>query len=302
MPRVAFVINRTRVDDPAWLRRACRVAARGAGWEPLILETTRPRDGLLATRRAITAGAELVVAAGGDGTVRACAEALQGTGIALGIVPLGTANIAATALGLPRRLGPALEAALRGGDRRIDIGLAEGRAFVAMAGIGLDAEVVRGTPAVVKGHLGWVGYALAGLIHLGGPATAFSISLDGGPELRRRARSIFVGNAGLLPGGFAILRSARLDDGLLDVAILAPPDLPSWARVGWRVIVGSSASDALLEHHRARHVEIHSARPLLREVDGEVMAKGSSLTVTVLAHGLTVRVPSPPAPEPTRRG
>src|SRR5262249_41830409 len=97
------------------------------------------------TRRAVAAGASLVFAAGGDGTVRACAEALAGTGVPLAIVPLGTANLTARALGVPSQGGRAVEAGFGGRDHTIDLALEEGAGgtwFAAMAGIGLDAAVV----------------------------------------------------------------------------------------------------------------------------------------------------------------
>ena len=158
------------------------------------------------------------MAAGGDGTVRACAHALAGTGVPLAIVPRGTANLAARALGLPSRLDAALAAGFGGRDRRIDLAGADGMLFAAMAGIGLDAAVVGGTPDVLKRHLGWLAYAAGGVTRLAGRRRMFTLRLDGGPPLARLARSVVVGNVGLLPGGFALLPDARLDDGLLDVA------------------------------------------------------------------------------------
>ena len=92
-----------------------------------------------------------------------------------------------------------------------------------MAGIGLDAAVVGAARPYVKRRLGWVAYALAGASRLGWPpATSPSVSTEP-PPLRRRARCVVVANAGLLPGGFTLLPAARLDDGRLDVGILAPP-------------------------------------------------------------------------------
>ena len=82
MPSVAFVINRTRVRDPGRFGRRCRAAARAAGWEPLFAETSAADGGYGAARQALAAGASLIFAAGGDGTVRACAQALAGTGAA----------------------------------------------------------------------------------------------------------------------------------------------------------------------------------------------------------------------------
>jgi diacylglycerol kinase family enzyme len=300
MPSAAFVINGTLVRDRDRFRRRCRAAAAAAGWEPVVTETSPAEDGSGLTRRAVAAGASLVFAAGGDGTVRACAQALAGTGIPLAIVPLGTANLTARALGIPARADRAIDAGFRGRDRVIDLALASlegadhgagGIGFTAMAGIGLDAAVVEAARSPDKHRLGWVAYALAGLAHLRMPAADFAVRLDGGEPLRRRARCVVVGNAGLLPGGFVLLPAARLDDGRLDVGILAPAGAFGWPRAAARVLARSRRSDRTLERFQARRVEIAAAADLPRQVDGEVVAAGRTLAVSVCPGALTVRQP-----------
>ena len=305
MPSAAVIINRTLVRDLGRFRRRCREAAAATGWEPSFLETTLDDPGPGQARSAVAAGARMVVAAGGDGTVRACAHALAGTQVPLAIVPLGTANLAARALGVPPGTGGARVTAFGGHARRIDLAAARlagaaGRAdaartltFAAMAGIGLDAEVVAATPRLLKRRAGWLAYAAAGAAHLPGRGEWFTVRLDDGEPLARRARCVVVGNAGLLPGGFALLPRARLDDGVLDVGILAPVGPAGWVRVAHRVVTGGGRDGPQLETHRARRIEITAETPLPREVDGEVIAPGRSLTVTLLRRSLTVRVPPP---------
>ena len=291
MPAAAIIINRLRVRDAARFRRSCRDAAQASGLTAEFFETTRDDQGLGLARQAVAAGARLVVAAGGDGTVRSCAQALAGRAapashavpanhagpasqVPLAIVPLGTANLAARALGLPGRLDAALGVAFGGQQRLIDLAEADGMPYVAMAGIGLDATVVGATPRLLKERFGWLGYAAAGTAQLPGRRHEFTVRLDGGPPLTRRARSVAVGNAGLLPGGFALLPDARLDDGVLDVAILAAAGPLGWGRVAYRVLTGSRRDDRRLERYRARRVEIQADAGLPREVDGEVIAPG----------------------------
>jgi diacylglycerol kinase family enzyme len=317
MQSAAIVINRTLVRDLGRFRRRCREAAAASGWEPSFLETTLDERGLGLAHGAVAAGARLVVAAGGDGTVRACAHALAGTQVPLAVVPLGTANLAARALGVPSRTGGALAAAFGGQERRIDLAAAEtgggakdgtgetgaqtcdgtggARAltFAAMAGIGLDAEVVAATPRLLKNRAGWLAYAASGIAHLAGRNERFTVRLDNGEPLARRARCVVVGNAGLLPGGFVLLPRARLDDGALDVGILAPSGPAGWLRVAYRVLTGSGHGGGQLETHQACRVEITAETELPREVDGEVISPGRSLTVTLLRRALTVRVPPP---------
>ena len=290
MNTVAFVLNPGRVRGAARVVAGCTAAATAAGWDSLVLETSAGDPGTLLARRAVAAGAGLVFAVGGDGTVRACAEALAGTEIPLAIVPRGTANLAARALGIPHRLGAALAAGFGGHERRIDLATADGMTFAAMAGLGVDAAVVAAAPAWLKSRAGWLAYATAGAGLAHGPRASFEISLDGTP-LACAARSVVAGNAGLLPGGFVLLPAARLDDGQLDVGILAPASLLDWGRVAHRVLTGSRREGRQLLSYRARHVEIRADRELPRQVDGEVIEPGRALTVTVLPAVLLVRVP-----------
>jgi diacylglycerol kinase family enzyme len=304
-PTVAFIINRTRVRDPDRFAHDCRATALARGWAPLFLPTTREDHGEGLARHAVNAGAQLVFAVGGDGTVRACASVLAGTGVRLAIVPRGTANLAAKALRVPRRLRAALATGFGAHETVLDLGVADGTPFTAMAGIGLDAAVVEATRRMLKVRLGWVAYAHAGLSHLLGAPSEFTITMDGGPPLHRAARCVVVGNAGLLPGGFPLLPDARPDDGLLDVGILAPASLYGWAHVGYRVITRSRRDDHRLERFRARHVEITTSAPLPRETDGEIIAPAASLEVSLRPASLIVKVPSggmTPLDPPLSRG
>jgi diacylglycerol kinase family enzyme len=319
MALVAFVLNRTLLRDPGEFLRRCRAAAEERGWEPWFAPTSDAENGLALTCRAVAAGASLVFAAGGDGTVRACAEALAGTDVPLAIVPLGTANLTARALGLPTQADRAVDVGFGGRDRRIDLGRltrideagiggtgaggtgagetraggtgAGGMRFAAMAGIGLDAAVVGAAGERLKRRFGWVAYAVTGATKLSLPACDFTVRLDGVEPLRRRARCVVVANAGLLPGGFTLLPGARLDDGLLDVGILAPSGAWGWVRVAGRVLARGRRQDRSLERFQARRVQISADTDLPRQVDGEIVAPGRTLAVSVCPSALTVRQP-----------
>ncbi|HEX4290989.1 MAG TPA: diacylglycerol kinase family protein, partial [Trebonia sp.] len=225
---------------------------------------------------------------------RGCAEGVASTGVPLGIVPHGTANLLARTLGIPGHPRAALDVALDrrwpAEDRRIDLAIAVREPFTAMAGMGLDAAVVAGTR--LKNQFGWFAYAMSGAAHLATPPARFTITLDDGPPIERTARSVVVGNSGLLPGGFSLLPDARLDDGLLDVGVLAPHGPLGWTRVATRVLTRSHHQDRMLERFQARRVEITSCTSLPREVDGEVISPGNTLTVVVQPGTLRVRVPA----------
>jgi diacylglycerol kinase family enzyme len=309
---VAFVINRTLLRDPRRFAQRCRAAAEDRGWEPWFAPDP-VADSPALTRLAVEAGADLVVAAGGDGTVRACAEVLAGTGIPLAIVPLGTANLVARALGVPGQASRALEVAFGGRDRPVDLGRVaaadEGIVFAAMAGIGLDAAVVGAAWPWVKRRVGWVAYGMAAVPRLGWPASDFTIQVDGAAPVRRRARCVVVANAGLLPGGFTLLPAARLDDGLLDVGILAPAGGWDWLRLGGKVLGGKvldgripggrvlgewvlGAPSRGLAGERGRLVEVSADRVLPRQADGEVLVPGQTLGASVAPGALVLRLAS----------
>jgi diacylglycerol kinase family enzyme len=287
-----LVANVARIDDLRRLQRACERAAAASGWRPpLVLSTARDDAGLAQARRALEVGADLVIACGGDGTVRACAEALAGTGVPLAIIPTGSANLTANALGLPARPDAALRVAFGGRERQIDLAGADGMTFAAMAGIGLDAAVVGATSPGLKRVAGWGAYAAAATGKVLRPRTTFTVRFDGGDGVVRQAHSVTVGNSGALPGGFVIMPAARIDDGLLDVVILAPAGPIGWAKVGYRVLSGSHRDDTRMERFQARAVEISAEIDLPRQVDGEMVAAARSLTVTVRPGALKVRAP-----------
>ena len=141
-----------------------------------------------------------------------------------------------------------------------------------MAGMGLDAAVVAATR--LKHHLGWLAYAMSGAAHLALPPARFRSGMDGGAPVEREARSVVVGNSGLLPGGFTLLPDARIDDGLLDVGVLAPHGPFGWPLVATRVLTHSRHQDRHLERFQARKVRSPRTPLLPREVDGELVERG----------------------------
>jgi diacylglycerol kinase family enzyme len=299
MALAAFVVNRTLLRDPRRFVLRCQVAAEDRGWDAWFgpaggTRDSLARDSLALARRAMAAGASLVFAAGGDGTVRACAEALAGSGVPLAIVPLGTANLTARALGVPTRPDRAMDAGFVGRDRTIDLARIEGEDgawFTAMAGIGLDAAVVAAAGEQLKRRFGWAAYAAAGVGRLTMPPGEFTVRLDDAEPLRRRARCVVVANAGLLPGGFTLLPEASLDDGLLDVGILAPAGTWDWIRLAGRVLARDRRQDRALERMQARRVRISADAVWPRQVDGEIVPPGRALSVCVCPGTLVVRLP-----------
>jgi diacylglycerol kinase family enzyme len=295
--RVAVVLNPIRVTDLAGFTRVVEAAAQRHGWElPRWYETTRDDAGIAMTHQALADGAEVVVAAGGDGTVRVVSSELARTGVPLGIVPLGTGNLLARNLGLPLRATEAVDVALSGQDRAIDVvrvsgdGLAES-CFTVMGGLGFDAAIMAGASDALKARMGWRAYVVSALRNLRYPARRVDVSVDDGPYQRFRARTVVIGNVGLLQAGIPLLPDARFDDGLLDVVVIAPQRLVGWLRVVVRVLRRGRHTDARLARMTGTQVVVRCNQPLARQLDGDPVGEGRELRARVMAGTLLVRVP-----------
>lgn len=294
---LAAIVNPAKIDDEARFRRRLDDLAQAHGWEaPLWLETTVNDPGRAMARLALESNVDLVIAAGGDGTVRAVCAELAGTGVAVGVVPVGTGNLLARNLGLPLDHEDAIEVALTGYDRAMDIvridgdGLETDR-FAVMAGLGLDAAVVGDAPAILKAKVGWAAYVVSMARHVSFPAVRVEIEVDGGPPERHWARMVVIGNVGHLHGGLPLLPDAAPDDGYLDVVLFAPRRVTEWPGLAWRVVRRSRKHDDQLTHWRGRSVVVRSTDPVPRQLDGDLLPAGRELRAEVEPGTLIVRMP-----------
>jgi diacylglycerol kinase (ATP) len=190
-----------------------------------VVLTEEGQDPAEPAREIAAAGTDLVLVSGGDGTVSAIAGALLETDIPLGILPRGTANAFATALGLPLDLTAACEAILAGTTRVVDAARCNGQPLILLAGIGLEAEMVDRANRDLKNRLGMLAYLLAGVQQFQ-EQTAFQATIDIEGELTEvETGTITVANAApatsVLAQGFG---QVLANDGLLDVTIATPPN------------------------------------------------------------------------------
>ncbi|MFH0176479.1 diacylglycerol kinase family protein [Streptomyces cacaoi] len=311
--RTAVIFNPTVTGEAD--RAALRgVLERHGHRAPVFIETTAEDPGTGQTAGAVRDGARLVVVCGGDGTVRAAANALADSGVPLAVVPCGTGNLLARNLGLPLSPTDALDAALRGAPRRLDLGRVEGDGltathFAAMSGAGLDAAIMEHTDDRAKSVLGWPAYVLAGVGTLRTPRMRLTVRLDDAPALRRTARMVLIGNVGTVQGGTTLLPAARPDDGLLDLLILDPRGVGGWTRALVTLLRGGakaprpSAVDTLtaedgdrsgvpVEFFTFRRAELTFDSTQSRELDGDPVTPGRRLATEVRPGALTVLLPA----------
>ena len=290
MKRAAVVIHPGKHDDLDGFRTVVRKAMTELDWaEPLWLETRPDDTGERLAREAVRSGVDLVLASGGDGTITACAGGVAGSGVPLGVLPCGTGNLLARNLSLPLSLDEALTVALTGSDRRLDVGIANDRPFVVMAGIGFDAEMLAGASEQLKKHLGWAAYMVSALRHLRDRPARVTLRTEGGPPRRYWASGVIIGNVGSLQGNVPLLPDAQPDDGVLDIAVLAAWEWTGWLRLATDVLLRRSSGR--LTHLTCREllVDVGRARPW--QVDGDVVGSSRRLKVTVRPQTLVLRVP-----------
>jgi YegS/Rv2252/BmrU family lipid kinase len=289
--RAAVVVNPTKLDDDEAFRKSVRRVMDDHGWdEPLWLETTQEDPGRGQAQAAVSAGADLVLACGGDGTVTACAAGVTGTGVPLAIIPMGTGNLLARNVGLPMSLDEALAVALGSVQQPVDAGRVNGTLFVVMAGLGLGAQMLDGASEPLKKRLGWLAYALSAARHLGDRPMRVTVSADGGRRRRMRASMLIVGNVGWLRGGLPLLPDARPDDGMLDAVVLTAHGLAGWLATAAAIALRRPARDQIYRvQFTELQVTLDQEQPW--ELDGEVMGSTRQLTVAALPGALLLRMP-----------
>ncbi len=275
------------------------------GWaEPIWLETTVDDPGVGQARAAVEMSVDLVCALGGDGTQRSVAQGLTGSGMPMGILAAGTGNLLARNLKLPyRRFADGLRVALSGRDHKIDLSLIEldvdgvGRwtppqIGLVMTGIGLDAEILAEADEELKSRFGWLAYPVAGIRHIAHDRMHVTIALNGQePDAELPVSSVLIGNCGLLAGGLRLMPNAEVDDGVLDTAVLRPKGLLGWGPLVAQVATGARRETVTIGRLRSSSIEVRSARPVMIEVDGDVLERAYAVRVTVDPLAATVRVP-----------
>ena len=287
--RALFVVNPALPRTGTDFGRRLLELAGDLGWEAMVLETSAGLNveaiGAALARREF----QLVLAAGGDGTVAEVMAAAHQRGVPMGIVPLGTANIVARELKLPAAWRAATRRALEHfpHTRAVDLARVNDGYSALAAGIGFDATVMRYTPAVLKYWLGRAAYVLAGVWWLPrAPMFECTIWADG-EELQLTAVVVLVVNAGMLGAApFRFGPGIAIDDGWLDVCVYRPRNGRERAGVLWSLLRQRPDGVSMLQR-KARSVEIKAPDVQWHEVDGDVY-RGNVLRAQIIPGGVHV--------------
>lgn len=306
--RVAVVMNPSMHTDPAAfterLHRFLDVYGVGA---VRVYETTREDPGHGQTLQAIDDGAELVIAAGGDGTVRMVASALADREVRMGIVPVGTGNLLARNLEIPLDdVDGALRIALTGADRRVDVGwlrtgnsreeleAAEPQIFLVISGIGADAEVIGATNPLMKKRIGWIAYVVAGLRKISGHAYDVEVRLDDGPVQAIKARTVLIGNVGRLPAGIVLMPEAAIDNRKLEIMALNWRGAAGLSQILSQLVnprLNALPRMSMVERRLTTKIAVVAAKPQPVQLDGDMAEDATHLVAEVDPGALLIRAP-----------
>lgn len=294
-PSVAVIVNPTKVPDWETLRQHVAGTAKSHGWgRPRWYETREEDLGIGAAEAAVGAGADLVLVAGGDGTVRTVCQVLAGTSVALAVLPTGTGNLLARNLSIPLDSDDALEVAFDGVPAKLD--LVEVRAddrlpeaSVVMAGMGVDAIIMSETNPDLKRAVGPAAYVMTALSAMSRKPFGVRVSVDGEAPLVRDAGLALVANVGQLFGGLQLIPDARPDDGRIDLLLATAQGPAAWATIAGRVVSG--APGAGLERLSGTRIVLECDDPVPYQVDGDTAGECRRFEASVVPGALTVMVP-----------
>ncbi|WP_336660455.1 diacylglycerol/lipid kinase family protein [Leucobacter sp. USHLN153] len=314
--RIGIVWNPSKVSErelrSEWEAAASRVP--GPAPEVLWFETSAEDAGLSATAEAVTRGCDVVVAAGGDGTIRAVAEALGDSGspaAELGVAPLGTGNLLARNVGIPIGNPRAAFARVltqhatpldlgRVRFRRAD-GTEQQHGFVVMVGFGIDAQMIIETDDDLKARAGWLAYVESlGRAAASAEVVKFAMTLDDQETVTEEAHTVLIANCGDIQGGITLVPDATPDDGELDLLVLRANDAAAWLdtmrNFVWqnglkRMITRADTAESTesTDHLRATKVSFELPTPTVFEIDGDEVGEVTAFTVEVLPGALRLR-------------
>jgi diacylglycerol kinase (ATP) len=294
MTRLAVLANTKKISgrDIRDLKQALRRAGFGAGsghteWITFDKGSAATKAG----KKALKHGADVVLVCGGDGTVRAAAQALVGSEAALAVMPTGTANLFASAMSLTGDAHELVDLIVRGDRRTIDTGTCNGLTFNVMAGTGFDAGMIDAADDQ-KERLGLLAYLKAGAKEARGrEAFAVTVQIDDEPVFDGPASCVLVGNIGSLKGGVEAFPDASPTDGLLNVAVITATGLKAWAGLMVSAVRGRQNLTGHAEMWAGKNIAVRTDIEHRFELDGGVKGTDKRFDFAVVPSSLIVCAP-----------
>ncbi len=236
----------------------------------VVCATTHIGEAESMARRGVHEGFEKIVAAGGDGTINEVVNGLAGSRATLGLLPIGTMNVFATELGLPVHDLEGCWNIVQGQHTRtVDLPKANQKFFVQLAGVGLDAQVVKETSSQLKRNFGPLSYLVsAAQIAARQPPRLFIQSED---ALIDEGSFVLVGNGRLYGGPFPFFKHAALDDGLFDVVVFKRLGYLEIIKYLQDVVFSSEIRVPEVEYFQTRQLRVESDQTVPVELDGELV-------------------------------
>jgi YegS/Rv2252/BmrU family lipid kinase len=236
----------------------------------IVRATSRRGHAEALAREAAAEGFGRIVAAGGDGTVNEVVNGIAGSGAALGLLPLGTMNVFASELGLPANdLDRCWQITQESQTRLVDLPRANGKHFVQLAGVGLDAQVVQETSAAFKRSFGPLSYIVSAAQIAARQPPLLRIESD--DAVAQEGSFVLVGNGRLYGGPFPFFKQAVVDDGLLDVLVFKRLNYLQMIRYLQDVIFSSQITSPEVEYFQTRALRVSSDDAVPVEIDGELI-------------------------------
>lgn len=291
MTTVAIVAHRKKGRLLGGLDELRRVLAEHGVIEPMWIEVSKSRGAPKAARRAVNAGADLVFVWGGDGTVQRCIHALAGRPVDIAILPAGTANLLATNLKIPMNLFDAVDVGLHGARRTLDVGILESNRFAVMAGVGLDAIMMKEANGRLKDRFGRFAYVWTGMRAARMEPLQVQVTVDGELWFEGAAVTVLLGQLGNLGGGLIAFPDALPDDGLLEVGVVKSGGVLGLARVLMRVMHGHPERSPFTEMTRGKEIDISLDRATPYQVDGGARKARHRLRASIEPDAISVCVP-----------
>ncbi len=230
---------------------------------------------------------DLVIAAGGDGTINAIINGIAGSGTTLGIIPSGTINVLALLLDIPTELRAACQVINRGKVRTIDLGKANGRYFSSLLGIGFDAYTIRTANSKLKKIIGGTVYILTGFFNLlRYHFKTIHLFIDG-DMIQHTGFLVVIGNGKYYSPHIIISSNAKMDDGLLDIIIFKSRNLLRFITYFWRLHIGNLTDLPDVVHYQGKHIIVEKNGNHFVHIDGEIFGH-TPVDITVVPSSLRV--------------